>query len=170
MRKKKKKSGVFVEKDHVRRLRLKRKAEKELDKKRQRLAKEEATRRAQFRLPRHIPRPDAIPFGTAMKVLRGWGAKQEIFVRSTAARWTGETKVVAMVRVVPNNHNPKPIRGRVKFPFPVVVGKGAKKERIAAIVEEGEEIEMAKKAGMITGGREYLDQVYHLGIVTDARL
>lgn len=96
-----------------------------------------------------------------MRLLRGWAAKGEIFVRSRTARWIGETKVVAMVRVVPNNHSPRGIKGKVKFPHPVVFGKkdGAKKERIAVILDGVEGAEEAKKAGMIVGGKEYLEKV-----------
>ena len=79
-------------------------------------------------------------------------------MRSRAASWTPETKVVAMVRVVPNDHHPRGIKGRVKFPFPVVSGsKEGKKERIVAIVE-GDQEAAAKKAGMIVGGKDYLDK------------
>jgi hypothetical protein len=161
VRKRKKKSGEFVEKEADKRLRLKRKFEKELDKKRQKVEKAKATRLALFKLPPHKPRPDAVPFGTAMQLLRGWGAKSEIFVRCKAARWTGETKVVAMVRVVPNDHNPRGIKGKVQFPHPVVLQKkeGAKKERIAVILEGEEGSEEARKAGMIIGGKDYLDKV-----------
>lgn len=158
-RKKKVKPGEFQEKDADRRLRLKRKREKELDKKRKRFEKVEASKRAQFKLPPYTPRPDAVPFGTGMRVLRGWHARQEIFVRSTASGWTGETKVVAAVRIVPNEHNPRGVKGRVQFPHPVVFSsKEGKKERIAAIVE-GDEADAARAAGMIVGGKEYLDQV-----------
>jgi len=158
-RKKKAKSGESTEKESVRRLRLKRKAEKEKEKKRRKLAKEAAIRRAKFRLPPYKPRPDAIPFGTAMQILRGWGAKQGIFVRSTAARWAGETKVMAMVRVVPNDHHPRMIKGRVEFPHPPVLKvKEGKKERVAIIVEE-DKTEEAKKSGMIVGGEGYLENV-----------
>ena len=137
VRKRKKKSGEFVEKEADKRLRLKRKFEKELDKKRQKIEKAKAARLALFKLPPHKPRPDAVPFGTAMTILRGWGAKSEIFVRSKAARWAGETKVVAMVRVVPNDHHPRGIKGLVQFPHPVVLKKrdAGKKERIAVILE-----------------------------------
>jgi hypothetical protein len=158
-RKKKSKSGEFQEKDADRRLRLKRKLEKELDKKRKRHERTEAARKAQFRLPPHEPRPDSVPFGTAMGVLRGWHARQGIFVRSRAASWTGETKVIAAVRVVPNDHNPRGLKGKVKFPHPVVFSsKEGKKERIAAIVEK-DEVDAARAAGMIVGGKEYLDEV-----------
>lgn len=161
VRKKKNKSGEVSEKDSVKRLRLKRKVEKEKEKKRRRLEKEAAERKARFRLPPLLPRPDAVPFGTALRILRGWGVKQSIFVRSIASRWAGETKVVALVRVVPNEHNPKPIRGRVVFPHPPVLKtKEGKKERIAIIVEE-EKNEEATKAGMIVGGEAYLEKVCH---------
>lgn len=72
---------------------------------------------------------------------------------------------MAMVRVVPNDHNPKGIKGRVKFPHPVSTGSGkeGKKERIAVVVE-GEQAEVARKAGMIVGGKEYLDKVLLLKI------
>jgi hypothetical protein len=162
MRKKKKKNpNDFVEKESAKRLRLKLKAQKELDKKRKKLEKETAARLAQFKLPPHMPRPDAVPFGTAMRILRGWGAKSEIFVRSTASRWVGETKVVAMVRVVPNDHQRRGFKGRVQFPHPVVFGKKKKEEKKVriAVVVEGEEAEEAGKAGMIVGGKEYLEKV-----------
>jgi len=160
-RKKKVKPGEYVEKDAVRRLRLKRKAEKELEKKRKKFEKAQAARKALFRLPPHEPRPDSIPFGTAMRILRGWHARQAIFVRGSAASWTPETKVVAAVRVVPNEHNPRGLKGKVQFPHPVVFSsKDGKKERIAAIAE-GEESEAAKAAGMIVGGKEYLEEVYY---------
>jgi hypothetical protein len=140
-------------------LREKAKLKKALDLKRKKHEKALAAQKALFRLPPHEPRPDAIPFGTAMFLLRGLSAKQQIFVRSRAAGWTGETKVVAMVRVVPNDHHPRGIKGRVKFPRPVVTATtSGKKERIAAIVE-GEQADVAKKAGMIVGGKEYLDKV-----------
>jgi hypothetical protein len=73
----------------------------------------------------------------------------------------GETKVVAAVRIVPNSHNPKGIKGKVQFPHPVVFGKkdGGKKERVAVILEGGEGAEDARKAGMIIGGKEYLEKV-----------
>ena len=161
IRKKKKKSGEFVEKDADRRLRLKRKFIKEQDKKRQKIEKEKALKQAQFKLPPHAPRPDAVPFGTAMRLLRSWLAKPQIFVRSTAHRWVGETKVVAAVRIVPNDHNPRGIKAKVQFPHPVVFGKkdGGKKERVAVILEGGEGAEEARKAGMIVGGKEYLEKV-----------
>lgn len=161
VRKRKKKSGEFVEKEADKRLRLKRKFEKELDKKRQKIEKIKAARLSLFKLPPHKPRPDAVPFGTAMQILRGWGAKSEIFVRCKAARWAGETEVVAMVRVVPNDHNPRGIKGKVQFPHPVVLRKrdGTKKERIAVILEGEEGSSEARKAGMIVGGKEYLDKV-----------
>lgn len=80
-------------------------------------------------------------------------------MRSTASGWTGETKVVATLRIVPNENNPRGIKGRVQFPHPVVfTSKERKKERIAAIVE-GDEADAARAAGMIVGGKEYLDQV-----------
>jgi hypothetical protein len=162
-RKKKVKSGEFNEKDADRRLRLKRKREKELEKKRKKYEKSEAARKALFRLPPHTPRPDAIPFGTAMQLLRGWSAKQQIFVQSSAARWKGETKVVAMVRVVPNDHHPRGVKGKVKFPHPVVSGsKEGKKERIAVILDDEGAQDEAQAAGMIVGGKEYLEKVCSL--------
>jgi hypothetical protein len=133
--------------------------QKELDKKRKKHERAEASRKAQFRLAPHEPRPDSVPYGMAMRVLRGWHARQGIFVRSTAANWTEETKVVAAVKVVPNDHNPRAIKGKVKFPHPVVLSKNeGKKQRIAAIAE-GEEAEAAKAAGMIVGGKEYIEEV-----------
>jgi hypothetical protein len=159
-RKKKLPPGVkYVEKESQQRLRLKLKGIKDREIKRKKYERLVAAQKAAFKLPPHEPRPDAIPFGTAMFLLRGWSAKQEIFVRSRAASWTPETKVVAMVRVVPNDHHPRGIKGRVKFPFPVVGGsKESKKERIVAIVE-GEQEAAAKQAGMIVGGKEYLEKV-----------
>jgi hypothetical protein len=169
IRKKKKKSGEFQEKESVKRLRLKRKLLKEQDKKLKKIEKLKASKLAEFKLPPHQPRPDAIPFGTAMRLLRAWGAKGEIFVRSRTARWAGETKVVAMVRVVPNDHSPRGIKGLVQFPHPVVFGKkdGAKKERIAVILDSGEGSEEAKKAGMVVGGKEYLEKVCPSSIVCE---
>jgi hypothetical protein len=162
-RKKKVKKGDHIEKDADRRLRLKRKLEKELEKKRKKYEKSLAQQRSQFRLPPHTPRPDAIPIGSALHVLRGLHSKQGIFVRSVASSWMAETKIVAMVRMVPNDHSPRGVKGRVKFPHPVVVGGvGGKKERIAVVVEgEGGE---AKRAGMIVGGKEYLEQVFPVGV------
>jgi hypothetical protein len=158
-RKKKLQPGEVRETAQEKRLRLRRKLDKELDKKRKKHEKLEAQLRARFRLPLYTARPDAVPFGSAIGLLRGWGAKQEIFVRSSAASWAGETKVVAMVRIVPNDHNPRGLKGRVKFPHPVVFGgtKG-KKERIA-VIAEGDGVEEAKKAGMIVGGKDYLEKV-----------
>jgi hypothetical protein len=159
-RKKKVKAGEFSEKDSDRRLRLKRKLEKDLEKKRKKYEKAEAARKALFRLPPHTPRTDAIPFGTAMQLLRGYSAKQEIFIQSSAARWRGETKVVATVRVVPNDHHPRGVKGRVKLPHPVVSGsKEGQKERIAVILDDKEAIAQARSAGMIPGGKEFLEKV-----------
>lgn len=158
-RKKKVGKGEFVEKESERRLRLKRKREKEMAIKRKKYEKVLAQKRAQFKLAPHTPRPDSVPYGTAMALLRGWGAKQSLFVRSAAASWAPETKIVAMVRVVPNDHNPRGIKGRVQFPHPVVSSnKESKKERVA-VIAVGDKVEEAKKAGMIVGGKEYLDQV-----------
>jgi hypothetical protein len=159
-RKKKNKAGGGQQETRAERLfRAKTKLKKTLELKRKRHDKLLAAQKAVFRLPPHEPRPDAIPFGTAMFLLRGLAAKQQLFVRSRAASWTGETKVVAALRVVPNDHHPRGVKGRVKFPNPVVsASKEGKKERIAAIVE-GDQAEAAKKAGMIVGGKDYLDKV-----------
>lgn len=175
VRKKKKGSSEFQEKDADRRLRLKRKFLKEQDKKRQKIEKLKAAQLAVFKLPPHSPRPDAIPFGTAMRLLRAWGIKSEIFVRSTSSRWSGETKVVAAVRVVPNDHHPKGIKGKVKFPFPVVLGEGTKKkkvkkERIVVILEGEEGVEEARKAGMIVAGKDYLDKVKYPLVILELTL
>jgi hypothetical protein len=156
---KKKKAGIHIEKDADRRLRLKLKLRKELDKKKSKHQKWVSTLAARFKLPPHKPRPDAVPFASAMALLRGWGAKQAIFVNSKAAGWVGETKVVAQVRVVPNDHHPRGLKGKVKFPHPVVFGGGKKKKERIAVIVEGEDVEDAKKAGMIVGGKEYLAKV-----------
>jgi ribosomal protein L1 len=106
-----------------------------------------------------------------MHLLRGWSAKQQIFVQSSAARWAGNTKVVAMVRVVPNDHHPRGIKGKVKFPHPIVSGsKEGKKERIAVILSGDEGFEEAKAAGMIVGDKDYLDKVRSFSVMTDCRL
>src|SRR5271170_3992437 len=80
MRKKKKaKPQEFVEKPAVKRLRLKLKRLKEQDIKRKKIEKQLAAARARFRLPPK-PRPDAVPFASAMRLLRAMHGKQEIFV------------------------------------------------------------------------------------------
>ena len=164
MRKKKKNTQEFVEKPAAKRLRLKLKRIKEQDIKRKKIEKQLAAAKARFRLTPYWPRPDAVPFGSAMRLLRAMHGKQEIFVRSTAARWIGETRVVAMVKVVPNSNTPKVIRGKVELPHGVSEGRGKnggrkKEERVAIIVEGEEEAEKAKEAGMIHGGKEYLEKV-----------
>ena len=158
MRKKKAKAQK-PEKEHVRRLREKMKFLKELAKKREKFAAAERERKARFRLPPHQPRPDAIPFATAMRILRVWNCKADIFVRSTIARWSGETRVIAMVRVVPNCHQPKGLKGNLELPHPVASAKKEKKKETIAVISEQEKAEEARKAGMIVGGPEYLEQV-----------
>jgi hypothetical protein len=167
MRKKKKKSQEFVEKPAVKRLRLKLKRLKEQDLKRKKLEKQLAAARARFRLPPYIPRPDAVPFASAMRLLRAMHGKQEIFVRSRAARWNGETRVMAEVRVVPNSNTPRGFRGKLELPNKVSEGGGKeggkkKKDRVAIVVEGEEEVQKAKEAGMIYGGKEYLEKVFIL--------
>jgi len=166
MRKKKKKSHEFVEKPAAKRLRLKLKRLKEQDIKRKKIEKQLAAARARFRLPAYIPRPDAVPLATAMRLLRTMHAKQEIFVRSRAARWLGETRVMAAVKVVPNSNTPRGFKGKLELPHKVAVGavkEGGKKkkERVAIIVDGEEEGEKAREAGMIYGGKEYLEKVCH---------
>ena len=160
--KRKRKLKPGEEKAADRRLRLKKQFKKDMEKKRFNHEKRVAADRAKFRLPPHEPRPDAVPFGTAIRLLRGWLAPADIFVRSKAAPWAPETMVIAMVRVVPNDNNPRTLRGRVKFPHPVVdKSKEGKKERIVAIAE-GAAADQARQAGMVVGGQDYLDKVSHL--------
>ena len=161
---KKKKPQEFVEKPAVKRLRLKLKRIKEQDIKRKKIEKQLAASRARFRLTPYTPRPDAVPFASAMRLLRTMHAKQEIFVRSRAARWIGETRVMAAVKVVPNSNTPRGFRGKVELPHKVseggkMEGGKKKKETIAIIVNGAEEIEKAKEAGMIYGEKEYLENV-----------
>jgi hypothetical protein len=166
MHRKKKKSEEFVEKPAVKRLRLKLKRLKEQDIKRKKIEKQLAAARARFRLPPYIPRPDTVPFAAAMRLLRAMHGKQEIFVRSRAARWIGETRVMAEVRVVPNSNTPRGFRGKLELPNKVSDGAGKeggkKKERVAIVVEGEEEVQKAKEAGMIYGGKEYLEKVFIL--------
>jgi hypothetical protein len=166
LRKQKKGSSVFVEKDSVRRRREKLKLQKEIERRRRNHESRKATERAKFRLRPFLPRPDAVPFGTAMQLLRGMAVKQEIFVRSVTNRWKGETKVVAQIRVVPNAHSVKPLKGIVQFPYPVVFKKKDKSERIAVIVGD-KDLENAKKAGMIPKGKEYIEEVCYILQVID---
>jgi hypothetical protein len=171
-RKKRKKKAKPAETKNKRMLRLKAKAEKELDKKRKRAEARLAAQKAAFRLPAHEPRPDGVPLGTALGLLRGWHGKAGIFVRGTAFQWAGETKVVALVRVARNAAQVKPLRGKVQFPFPVVFGEGQKrrdgggdkiekqkKKKVMVILAEEESVEEAKKAGFIVGTKDNLDEV-----------
>jgi len=177
-RKKRKGNAKPTESENAKRLRLKLKTQKELDKKRKRAEERVLARKTAFRLRPYEPRPDALPLGTALAVLRGWQAKAGIFVRSTAFRWAGETKVVALVRVARNSAQPRQLRGILQFPFPVVsVGgtaerggrtegarekeKNNKKKRMMVILDEGENVEDAQKAGMMVGRRADLDDVRH---------
>jgi hypothetical protein len=148
---------MTAEKPWVLREREKAKLAKERKRKREKYEKLKAALAAKFKLPPHQPRPDAIPFGTAMNLLRGWGAKHEIFVSDSNEQNT-QTKVFAMIRAVPNDHNPRAIRGVVPLPHPVVAAEVDEK-KLAVIMEEGEDTEPAKNAGMIVGGHEYLQQV-----------
>jgi hypothetical protein len=171
-KRKKNKGGKPAETKNKRMLRLKAKAEKELDKKRKKAEARELALKAAFRLAPHEPRPDGVPLGTALGLLRGWHAKAGIFVRGTAFQWAGETKVVALVRVVRNAGQVRPLRGKVQFPFPVVFGEGQrrrtgdgdkaekkKKKRMMVILAEGESVEQAEKAGFIVGTKDNLDEV-----------
>ena len=173
-RKKRKGNAKPTESENAKRLRLKLKTQKELDKKRKRAEERVLARKTAFRLRPYEPRPDALPLGTALAVLRGWQAKAGIFVRSTAFRWARETKVVALVRVARNSAQPRQLRGIVQYPFPVVsVGgtaerggrtgglrdKEKKKKRMMVILDEGESLEDAQKAGMMVGRRADLDDV-----------
>jgi len=168
MRKKKKgKPQEFVEKPAAKRLRLKLKRLKEQDIKRKKIEKQLAAARARFRLLPYIPRPDTVPFAAAMRLLRAMHGKHEMFVRSRAARWFGETMVMAEVRVVPNSNTPRGFRGKLELPNKVTDGGGKeggkkKKERVAIVVDGEEEVQKAKEAGMIYGGKEYLDKVFIL--------
>jgi len=154
--------------------RMKAKAKKESDKRRQVIERKEAAFKGRFRLPYQKKRPDAVPFGTAMQLLRGWSNKGEIFVRSKASRWLGETKVIAKVKVVPNDHNPRGITGRVQFPHPVVAGKAGgseqRKEKITVIMFEGEDETPAKNVGMEVRGRRFLENVNYLRLNFDGGL
>src|SRR5271170_4194499 len=168
MRKKKKKTQEFVEKPAVKRLRLKLKRLKEQDIKRKKIEKQLAAARARFRLRPYIPRPDTVPFATAMRLLRAMHGKHEIFVRSRAARWFGETMVMAEVRVITNASTPRGFKGKLELQKKVTEGGGKeggkkKKERVAIVVEGEEEVQKAKEAGMIYGGKEYLEKVFILG-------
>lgn len=170
-KRKKNKGGKPAETKNKRMLRLKGKAEKELDKKRKKAEARELALKSAFRLAPHEPRPDGLPLGTALALLRGWHAKAGIFVRGTAFQWAGETKVVALVRVVRNAAQVRPLRGKVQFPFPVVFGEGQrrrkedgdkaekKKKRMMVILAEGESVEQAEKAGFIVGTKDNLDEV-----------
>jgi hypothetical protein len=161
-RKAKRGKNEAVESVANRRLRAKRKLEKELDKRRKRYEKLLSAQKAKFSFPEYKLRPDVLPFGTGMGVLRGLAAREGIFVRSWGSRFLGERKVVATVRIVPNEKVVKPLKGRVKFPHPVVKGSGKeakKKQRIAVIVEDPEQIEAAKRAEMTIGGKDYVEKV-----------
>lgn len=172
--KRKKRKGKPVEKERDRRERLKVKVQKELERKRKKIEEKRIARKAVFRLPPHEERPDAVPLGTALAVLRGWQAKAGIFVRGTAYKWAGETKVVAVVRVAKNSNQPRKLQGKVQFPFPVVLGEGTqrssgrggkvvkkeeKKRRRMVILDESESVEDAENAGMMVGRKADLDQV-----------
>src|SRR5271170_3950803 len=80
-----------------------------------------------------------------------------------ACRWRGETKVVAMVRVIPNGHHPKAMKWKIQFPYPVQASstkaEEEKKQVIAVILADGEEDTPAKNVGMQVGRKDYLHKV-----------
>ena len=75
--------------------------------------------------------------------------------------------VMAEVRVIPNSNTPRGFKGKLELPNKVTEGGGKeggkkKKERVAIVVEGEEEVQKAKEAGMIYGGKEYLEKVFIL--------
>jgi hypothetical protein len=174
-KRKRTKDGKTIETKNMRMLRLKAKAEKELEKRRKKVEARELASKMAFRLAPHEPRPDGVPLGTALGLLRGWYGKAGIFVRGTAFQWAGETKVVALVRVVRNAGQVRQLRGKVQFPFPVVFGEGQKRrkvgevkqekqKRVMVILGEAESVEEAEKAGFIVGTKDNLNEVRPLSL------
>jgi hypothetical protein len=136
------------------RARLRAKARKAKKKRIQKFQRLQAARAAIYKLPPWKPREDCVPFGTAMNLLRGFGAKLEIFGKGHL-----ETEVWAIVRAVPNAFVPKEVRGVVALPNPVGNSEEVLTKKMAVILAEGEDRGPAKSAGMIIGDKEYLNQV-----------